>query len=152
MLSFSSSARLFHTYVPHLFQHTIIYTFLLLDFLTCLFIPNFKNFLSLHIFVQSLAEQQHALKISEHTLIIMCNNKTGYNWYSKMPKPTYTAQHPGKFGGSGPTLTWGPLWFHLLTLSLGGPGASLQKNFEIWGPRNGQILHSGSLVSMYISL
>ena len=42
-------------------------------------IPNFKNFLSLHIFVQSLAEQQHALKISEHTLIIMCNNKTGYN-------------------------------------------------------------------------
>jgi hypothetical protein len=31
-------------------------------------IPNFKNFLSLHIFVQSLAEQKHALKISEHTL------------------------------------------------------------------------------------
>jgi hypothetical protein len=38
-------------------------------------IPNFKNFLSLHIFVQSLAEQKHALKIPEHTLIIMCNNK-----------------------------------------------------------------------------
>jgi hypothetical protein len=32
-------------------------------------IPNFKNFLSLHIFEQSLAEQKHALKISEHTLI-----------------------------------------------------------------------------------
>jgi hypothetical protein len=32
-------------------------------------IPNFKNFLSLHIFVQSLAEQKHALKIPEHTLI-----------------------------------------------------------------------------------
>jgi hypothetical protein len=31
-------------------------------------IPNFKNFLSLHIFVQSLAVQKHALKISEHTL------------------------------------------------------------------------------------
>jgi hypothetical protein len=42
-------------------------------------IPNFKNFLSLHIFVQSLAEQKHALKIPEHTLIIMCNNKAGYN-------------------------------------------------------------------------
>jgi hypothetical protein len=45
--------------------------------------PNFKNFLSLHIFAQSLAaqtlatqslaEQKHALKISEHTFIIMCN-------------------------------------------------------------------------------
>jgi hypothetical protein len=42
-------------------------------------IPNFKNFLSLNIFVQSLAEQKHALKIPEHTLIIMCNNKAGYN-------------------------------------------------------------------------
>jgi hypothetical protein len=31
-------------------------------------IPNFKNFLSLHIFVQSLAEQKHVLKISEQTL------------------------------------------------------------------------------------
>ena len=31
-------------------------------------IPNFKNFLSLQIFAQSLAEQKHALKISEHTL------------------------------------------------------------------------------------
>jgi hypothetical protein len=37
------------------------------------------NYHALHIFVQSLAEQQQALKISEHTLIIMCNNKTGYN-------------------------------------------------------------------------
>jgi hypothetical protein len=26
--------------------------------------------------VQSLVEQKHALKISEHTLIIMCNRKT----------------------------------------------------------------------------
>jgi hypothetical protein len=54
----------------------------------------------------------------------------------------YTAQHPGKFWGPGPTLTWRPLWFNLLTLSLGGLGASLRKNFEIRGPRNGQILHS----------
>jgi hypothetical protein len=65
------------------------------EILTNYFIPNFKNFLSLHIFVQSLAEQKHAQKISEHTLIIMCNRKTDYNWYSKMPKPTYTALHPG---------------------------------------------------------
>jgi hypothetical protein len=105
--------------------------------------------------VQSLAEQQHALKISEHTLIIMCNNKTGYNLYSKMPKPwgpppTYTAQHPGKFGGPAPTLSWGPLWFHLLTLSLWGPGHTFGKNFEIWVPGNGQILHSGSLVDSCI--
>jgi hypothetical protein len=39
--------------------------------------------------VQSFAEQKHALKISEHTLIIMCNNKAGNNLYSKMPKRTY---------------------------------------------------------------
>jgi hypothetical protein len=63
-------------------------------------IPNFKNFLSLHMFAQSLAaqslaEQKHSLKISEYTFMIMCNHKTGYNWYSKMPKPTYTTQHPG---------------------------------------------------------
>jgi hypothetical protein len=31
-----------------------------------------------------------------------------------------------------------------------GPGATLRKNFEICGPRNGQILHSGSLVDSYI--
>jgi hypothetical protein len=31
-------------------------------------IPNFKNFLSLHIFAKSLAEKKHALKISEHAL------------------------------------------------------------------------------------
>jgi hypothetical protein len=35
--------------------------------------------------VQSLAKQKHALEIAEHTLIIMCNNKAGYNSYSKMP-------------------------------------------------------------------
>ena len=70
-------------------------------------IPNFKNFVSLHSVVQSLAEQKHALEISEHTLIIMCNNKAGYNSYSKMTKRTYTAQHSGKFGGRGQTLTRG---------------------------------------------
>jgi hypothetical protein len=68
--------------------------------------------------VQSLAEQKQALEISEHTLIIMCNNKAGYNSYSKMPKRTYTAQHSGKFGGPGQTLTWGLSWFHVLTLWL----------------------------------
>jgi hypothetical protein len=83
--------------------------------------------------VQSLAEQKHALKISEHTLIIMCNNKAGYNWYSKMPKRTFTAQHSGKFGGPGQTLTWWLSWFHVLTLWLWGPGHPPEK---IWNLRS----------------
>jgi hypothetical protein len=31
-----------------------------------------------------------------------------------------------------------------------GSGGIPRKKFEIWGPRNGQILHSGSLVDSYI--
>jgi hypothetical protein len=72
-----------------------------------------------------------------------------------MPKQTYTAQHPGKFGYPGPNLTWGPSWFHLLTLWLGVRWHYPRENFEIWGPINGQILHSGSLltvISTYILL
>ena len=95
-------------------------------------IPNFKNFLSLHIFAQGLDKQKHALKISEHTFIIMCIHKTGYNWYSKMSKRTYTEQHPGKFGYPWPNLTWGPSWFHLLTLWLGVRPFSPGKWLILW--------------------
>jgi hypothetical protein len=118
-------------------------------------IPNFKNFLSLHSFVQSLAEQKHALEISEHTLIIMCNNKAGYNSYSKMPKRTYTAQQSGKFGGPGQTLTWGLSRFHVLTLWLGGPGASPGKilKSEVLEMAKSCILEVQlTVISMYISL
>jgi hypothetical protein len=67
-----------------------------------------ENFLSLHIFVQSLAEQKHALKISEHTLIKCVTTKQATIHIQKCQNEhTRTAQQSGKFGGPGQTLTWG---------------------------------------------
>jgi hypothetical protein len=102
--------------------------------------------------MQSLAKQKHALTISEHTLIIMCNNKTGYNWYSKMSKRTFSVQYPRKFvGGQRQTLIRGPVWLHLLTLWLKGPGAFAPGKFlKSVLPEMAKFLHSGSLVDSYI--
>jgi hypothetical protein len=70
----------------------------------------FTSYLILRIFYhctflcKGLAEQKHALKISEHTLIIMWNHAQERLQlrYPKIPKSTYTAQHtPGKLGAQG---------------------------------------------------
>jgi hypothetical protein len=72
-------------------------------------------------------------------------HKTGYNWYSKMPKTnihcTTRRVAQGHLG------TQGQIWLGAHE-SLGGPGHSPQEKFKIWGPRNGQILHSGSLLTV----
>jgi hypothetical protein len=67
-------------------------------------IRNFKNFLSLHIFAQSLAEQKHALKIFDaqnRLQLIFKNAKNQHTLHN-------TQGFPGTFGYPGPNLTWCP--------------------------------------------
>jgi hypothetical protein len=94
-------------------------------------IPNFKNFLSLHIFVLGVAEQKH-------TLIKCVTTKQGTIDIKKCQNQHTlhsTQGRPGKFAGAGQNLTPGPSWFHLLTLWLGGSGGILPgkilKSYEV---------------------
>ena len=57
--------------------------------------------------MQSLAEQKHALKISEDTLMIMCKHKRAT---IDIKKPTFPFR-AGKFWGRRQNLTWSPSWF-----------------------------------------
>jgi hypothetical protein len=54
-----------------------------------------------------LEDVYNGLKISEHPLIILCNHKTGYNWYSKMPTMNQHTLH-STMQGHPEKLIWGP--------------------------------------------
>jgi hypothetical protein len=81
----------------------------------------------------------------------MCNNKAGYNWYSKTPKRINihcTALR--EIWGHRTNFDLGALVIPCSNTMIRGSGGIPRKNVEIWDPRDGQILHSGSLVDSYI--
>jgi hypothetical protein len=82
--------------------------------------------------VQSLAEQKHALKISEHTLIkCVTTYKAGYNSYSKMPKRTYTYSTAiREIWGPRTNFDSGALVIPCSNTMIRGPGASPGKSLK----------------------
>jgi hypothetical protein len=107
--------------------------------------------------VQSLAEQKHALKISEHTFIIMYNNKAGYNSYSKMSKRTYTyCTAITEIWGPRTNFDLGALVIPCSNTMIRGPGASPGKSLKSEVPEMAKSCILGgywTVISMrYISL
>jgi hypothetical protein len=88
---------------------------------------------------------------STHIICIQCDTLNILYSYSKMPKRTNTyCTAIREIWGPRTNFDLGALVIPCSNTMIRGPGAFPGKKFEISGPRNGQILHSGSLVDSYI--